>query len=348
MQRVKRSTAVALLPAAPAGGTPGFFAAPDPGGGIPATVPGYEWFNDVQEELMAVIEGQGLAASGVDRTQLRQAITKMIQAGQRAVVVDNATFAPAVNTNGQIVYWDSANNRFDLAIADGTVKQQAVGAADVANAKVYCFGAATLFAGLTPGSRYYLSSTVAGGMVLVAPGIGRTVLVAIARTTTEAFVDIDQDAAVNALARLQRFTASGNFVPPVAQVFVTLVGGGASSAGSGNSSSFGAYLTATGGSGSAGGTPNGDAGMGGVNGGYYGTSKGGSTPFGQGGFYGLNSGSTAPTGYGSAPQNGAGAGYGSGGWYLDEPVAVTPGETIAVTIAAAVSGAKPGLCIVRW
>jgi len=79
MQRVKRSTAVAVLPADPVGGVPGYFPAPNPGGGIPAAVPGYEWYNNVQEEILSVTEGAGFAASGADRTQLRQAITKMIQ-----------------------------------------------------------------------------------------------------------------------------------------------------------------------------------------------------------------------------------------------------------------------------
>lgn len=74
MQRVKRSTAVAVLPATPAGGIPGFFAAPDPAGGVPATVPGYEWYNTIQEELCAVIEGAGLVLDTADRAQLKKAI----------------------------------------------------------------------------------------------------------------------------------------------------------------------------------------------------------------------------------------------------------------------------------
>ena len=59
MQRVKRSTAVGALPAAPGGGTPGYFALPNPGGGVAATVPGYEWFNSIQEELCAIIAAGG-------------------------------------------------------------------------------------------------------------------------------------------------------------------------------------------------------------------------------------------------------------------------------------------------
>ncbi len=79
MQRVSRSTAVSALPAPPAGGTPGYFTGGDPVAATPATVPGYEWFNNVQEELLSVIEGAGLVASGADRTQLKQAISEMIE-----------------------------------------------------------------------------------------------------------------------------------------------------------------------------------------------------------------------------------------------------------------------------
>lgn len=189
MQRVKRSTSVAVMPAPPAGGTPGFFAAPNPQGGQQATVPGYEWYNGIQEELMAVIEGAGLTGSESDHTKLRQAIAKMIQGGQRSVVVDSATFAPAVAGTGKAVYWDSANGRFDLALSDGTVKQNMVGFADVANSKVYVFGDAVLFASLTPGSRYYLDAATPGAITTVAPANG--VVVGIARAVTELFVDID-------------------------------------------------------------------------------------------------------------------------------------------------------------
>ncbi len=79
MQRVSRSTAVSALPAPPTGGTPGYFTGGDPVAATPATVPGYEWFNNVQEELLSVIEGVGLVASGTDRTQLKQAISEMIE-----------------------------------------------------------------------------------------------------------------------------------------------------------------------------------------------------------------------------------------------------------------------------
>lgn len=189
MQRVNRSTAVAVLPSPPAGGAPGYFAAPDPTGGVPATVPGFEWYNLIQEELMAVIEGQGLVPSSTDHTQMRQAILKMIQTGQKAVVISGVTFAPAVTSSGMAVYWDTVNSRFDLALADGSAKQAAVGFSDIVNGAVYALGDAVLFTGLTPG-HYYLSGTVAGAITATVPTTN-VVSVGVAKSATEVFVDID-------------------------------------------------------------------------------------------------------------------------------------------------------------
>ena len=162
----------------------------DKAGGIPATDLDAAIFNALQEEIVGVIEGQGIALVKGNHTQLRQAITQMIQSGQRAVIINNATFAPAVTGTGKAVYWDSANNRFDLALADGSAKQNMVGFADVANGNVYAFGDAVLFAGLTPGGRYYLDSTTAGAITDTAPPSG-VVFVGIARGATEIFVDVD-------------------------------------------------------------------------------------------------------------------------------------------------------------
>lgn len=79
MQRVRRPGAVATLPAPPASSvTPGYFAAPDPQHGVPATTPGYEWFNAVQEAIMAVVEGEGLVASDTDNSQLYAAIKSIV------------------------------------------------------------------------------------------------------------------------------------------------------------------------------------------------------------------------------------------------------------------------------
>lgn len=205
MQRVKRTTAVAVLPSPPAGGTPGFFAAPNPGGGVPATAPGYEWYNGIQEELAYVIEQSGLVLSGADNTLLRAAIAKMITDAQKAIVITGATFEASV-ANGKVVRWDAGNNRFDEAIADGTVNNLAVGVADVTNSKVYCYGETpAYFAGLTPGARYYLSGAVVGAVTSAAPA--DSVAIGIAKSATVLWVDIDA-AALSLLGQNNTWTVA--------------------------------------------------------------------------------------------------------------------------------------------
>lgn len=184
-----QSAAAITPPPAEAAPSTGYPSDGDAGAGVPATIPGAAWFHQIGEELRLVITGAGLTPSAADLTQLRQAIQTMIQSGQHAVVIDGATFAPAVAGTGKAVYWDAANTRFDLALADGTAKQNMVGFADVANAKVYAFGDAALFAGLTPGGRYYLDGVTAGAITVTAPT--NAVFVGIAKTATEVFVDID-------------------------------------------------------------------------------------------------------------------------------------------------------------
>ncbi len=81
MQRVNRASAVASLPAPPAGGTPGFFTPGNPGLAQPATVPGYEWFNGVQEELIALITRGGITASNADLAQVRKSLDRLFGGG---------------------------------------------------------------------------------------------------------------------------------------------------------------------------------------------------------------------------------------------------------------------------
>ncbi|MCA3342582.1 MAG: hypothetical protein ING24_09085 [Roseomonas sp.] len=112
MQRVSRSSAVPSLPAAPASpGAPGYFTGGNPGLGQGATVPGYEWFNAVQEELMAVIARSGLTASPSDLAQVRKSLDRLFGGGfsvyandatlsvdQSGVVNVDATAGPRVIT----------------------------------------------------------------------------------------------------------------------------------------------------------------------------------------------------------------------------------------------------------
>jgi hypothetical protein len=82
------------MPLAPLGGTPGFFTGGNPGIGQVATVPGYEWFNAVQEELIALILRVGLTPLTTDLTQVRQAI-QQICGGDYASVNLNVSLTPA-------------------------------------------------------------------------------------------------------------------------------------------------------------------------------------------------------------------------------------------------------------
>ncbi len=80
MQRVTRSTAVATLPAPPAGaGAPGYFSGGNPGTGTPATIPGYEWCNSVQEELISIVLAAGLTPDANDLAQVLAALNVMYQ-----------------------------------------------------------------------------------------------------------------------------------------------------------------------------------------------------------------------------------------------------------------------------
>lgn len=74
MQRVNRPSAVAAMPAPPAPGTPGYFTGGNPGSGIPATVPGYEWFNGVQEEIINLIQAGGVFPSSASNNQMVQSL----------------------------------------------------------------------------------------------------------------------------------------------------------------------------------------------------------------------------------------------------------------------------------
>lgn len=109
MQRVKRSTAVVALPAAPGGGTPGYFANPNPSGGVPATVPGYEWFNSVQEELCAIIAAAGLTLDVAVTNQLLQALPAAL-ASRPEMAKSLAAAGYQKLPGGLIIQWGSYSN----------------------------------------------------------------------------------------------------------------------------------------------------------------------------------------------------------------------------------------------
>lgn len=78
MYRVDTSTAAASLPAPGATGDQGYFQSGNPLAGTPATVPGADWFNAVQEELMNVVVQGGLVPDKIDRTQVFTAIQNLV------------------------------------------------------------------------------------------------------------------------------------------------------------------------------------------------------------------------------------------------------------------------------
>lgn len=123
MQRVKRSTAVAAMPAPPGGGTPGYFASPIPQGGVPATIPGYEWFNSVQEELCAVIAAAGIT---LDITNSAQLLAALRSAGvfQTPPQFDQST---KVATMAALARMGMQASGFNIASASSTLTAAAVG-----------------------------------------------------------------------------------------------------------------------------------------------------------------------------------------------------------------------------
>lgn len=74
MQRIATSTAVATRPTPSSTGTPGFFTKGSAAAGTPATVVSDDFLNDVQETLLAPIEGTGQTATAGKNDQLLLAI----------------------------------------------------------------------------------------------------------------------------------------------------------------------------------------------------------------------------------------------------------------------------------
>lgn len=99
MHRVDTATAAVSLPAPQAVGSPGWFTQGDPGLGIPATVPGPDFFNMAQEELANVVLGAGITldASKLNFSQLFHAIQRIVARAQGGL--SNASFVSSVAAN---------------------------------------------------------------------------------------------------------------------------------------------------------------------------------------------------------------------------------------------------------
>jgi hypothetical protein len=78
MNRVDTATAVGSLPAQDAAVTPGYFSKGNPATSTPATIPGADWFNAIQEELVGIVEAAGIT---LDRTKHNQVISAIQRYG---------------------------------------------------------------------------------------------------------------------------------------------------------------------------------------------------------------------------------------------------------------------------
>lgn len=87
MFRVDTSTAVTSLPAQDAAGTPGFFTKGNAAAGLAATVPGQDWFNIIQEELMAIVLAAGLTPAKATTNQVLTAIQSLINSNNQVLIV---------------------------------------------------------------------------------------------------------------------------------------------------------------------------------------------------------------------------------------------------------------------
>jgi hypothetical protein len=229
MQRVTRSTAVASPPAIPGSpGPPGYFTQGNPGLGIPATVPGFEWFNGVQEELVAAILDAGLTLDAAVLTQLRTAMRRL--AGSNITSVTGTT-ALTVDAAGIVNVAVAAASTITLPAANaagGRPYRLTFVRTDVtAFAVTVQRAGADLIEGLTS-----FPLPVGGRLTLVSDGAGNWRL----------------DKGQTALGGIQVFQSSGTFVVP-ANVFRLRVrlwgsgggGGGAGASGAGGGGAAGAH-----------------------------------------------------------------------------------------------------------
>ena len=113
------------------------------------------------------------------------------QIGAGANIQSNVTLDGTI-VAGDAVRWDPGIQGYAKAIADGTSNQNVIGIADPTQSTVVTNGLTDdIFSGLTPGARYYLSSSQAGKLTTVPPA--NRVSVIVARDATSGFVIIQND-----------------------------------------------------------------------------------------------------------------------------------------------------------
>ena len=372
MQRVTRSTAVASMPAPPASpGSAGFFTGGDALANIPATIPGFEWFNGVQEEIVAAIQATGIVLDGAVLTQLRQSIRRLAAANVTAKSANAALTADEVG----LVTVNAAGGNIVLTLP----------AANGANgAPLRYLFLRTDSSGNTVTVQRAGTDTIAGATSLSLPR-GRPVPLIGDGASKWLF-----SGAQPGFGQRQNITATGSFTAPFdGWYFVRLVGGGGAGGGSTGTRNGGGggageyaegwhYLTAgqvvtvtigAAGTGvlSADGLPGGTSSFGALMtaiGGYGGISQAG--PFvagGPGGFGGTGGQFRATGGAGQSGSNVAGSttpgGCGGAGFFggggmsatvVANAVGQAPGSGGGGTYGANLAGGNgaAGICIVEW
>lgn len=153
-----------------------------------------DWANDFfaffQQSLVEAGISPNDTVDNATNSQYYQALKSVFAEKNDFLSIATTAFEASV-TDGEAVYWDSANSRYDEAIADGTNKQNMIGFADVTNGRVILMGAYSgQLSGLTPGAKYYLSGTLAGAITTTVP-TNNSVLVGIAKNETGIFADVD-------------------------------------------------------------------------------------------------------------------------------------------------------------
>jgi hypothetical protein len=133
MQRVKTATAVTSKPAYSETGTPGYFVNGDAVAGTPATVPGQDWFNMVQEELRNLVVAAGLTPSATDDTQLAQAVAELITAHQVTISNASETVAGIIKQSTTAQALAGTNDDTAMSPADSTSLVNAIVSAALAN-----------------------------------------------------------------------------------------------------------------------------------------------------------------------------------------------------------------------
>lgn len=144
---------------------------------------------------MASLLNENVTDADGNTAALQAQFIRTLQAASKSIILTAQVFDGAV-VNGNAVRWNAGTTNWHQAIADGTTNDESIGFADVTNSLVYLFGLVpALLSGLTPGARYYLSSSAAGAITATPPAVD-VIYVGIAKSATDLYADFDPGAPV--------------------------------------------------------------------------------------------------------------------------------------------------------